>query len=49
MGINKHDKEGRVITAEFDKFNLVATYVPNAGVMGLDRLNYRVKEWDADF
>ena len=28
---------------------MVATYVPNAGVMGLDRLQYRVKEWDVDY
>lgn len=49
MGIKKHDNEGRVVTAEFDKFILVAVYVPNAGVRGLDRLDYRVKEWDLDF
>ena len=32
-GINKaeHDDEGRVITAEFENFILVGTYVPNAG------------------
>ena len=37
------------MTAEFKDFTLVATYVPNAGVMGLDRLAYRVNEWDRDF
>ncbi|KAL1431457.1 hypothetical protein MTO96_014189 [Rhipicephalus appendiculatus] len=31
IGVEKHDKEGRVITAEFEKFYLVAVYVPNAG------------------
>ena len=31
------DTEGRVITAEFDKFFVVVTYVPNAGE-GLRRL-----------
>lgn len=36
-------------TAEFDKFILVSVYVPNAGVDGLKRLDYRVKEWDIDF
>jgi exonuclease III len=46
MGIKKHDSEGRVTTAEFEKFVLVAVYVPNAGVDGLRRLDYRVKEWD---
>jgi len=33
---------------EFEKFVLVATYVPNAGE-GLKRLDYRIDEWDADF
>lgn len=45
----KHNEEGRVVTAEFKEFTLVATYVPNAGVQGLDRLGYRVNEWDRDF
>ena len=31
MDIAKHDQEGRVITAEFDKFYVVGVYVPNAG------------------
>lgn len=44
----KHDKEGRVITAEFDKFYFVTAYVPNSG-RGLPRLAYRAKEWDPDF
>ncbi|XP_052810457.1 DNA-(apurinic or apyrimidinic site) endonuclease-like [Mya arenaria] len=48
LGIPKHDDEGRVITAEFDKFYLVTSYVPNAG-RGLPRLPYRAKEWDVDF
>ena len=40
IGINKHDREGRVITAEFDLFFLVACYTPNSG-SGLVRLDYR--------
>lgn len=48
MGISKHDGEGRVITAEYKEFILVATYVPNSGE-GLKRLKYRVDEWDKDF
>ncbi|GFS36863.1 DNA-(apurinic or apyrimidinic site) lyase [Trichonephila inaurata madagascariensis] len=44
--MEKHDNEGRVITAEYDEFYLVATYVPNAG-RGLVRLDYR-QEWDKD-
>ena len=47
IGNQEHDLEGRVITAEFDKFFLVASYVPNAG-RGLTRLDYRVEKWDVD-
>lgn len=48
MGV-KHDNEGRVVHLEFDNFNLVASYVPNSGVKGLDRLKYRTQQWDPDF
>ena len=48
LGIGKHDGEGRVVTAEFNEFIIVETYVPNSGD-GLKRLNYRIKEWDHDF
>lgn len=48
LGIDKHDDEGRTITAEYEKFFLVTTYVPNSG-RGLPRLPYRSKEWDVDF
>ncbi|XP_006009923.1 DNA repair nuclease APEX1 [Latimeria chalumnae] len=47
IGIEEHDKEGRVITAEFDRFFLVTAYIPNAG-RGLVRLEYR-QQWDVDF
>jgi len=47
IGIEKHDNEGRVITAEFDKFFLVNIYVPNSK-RGLERLDYRHDEWDVD-
>ena len=40
--------EGRVLTLEFDAFNLVFTYVPNSG-QKLERLEYRLKKWDVDF
>lgn len=46
--IAKHDGEGRVLTAEYERFYLVCVYVPNAGE-GLKRLDYRVNEWDKDF
>jgi exodeoxyribonuclease-3 len=47
IGIDKHDQEGRVITAEFKKFFLVTIYVPNSQ-RGLERLDYRHLEWDND-
>ena len=48
LGIAKHDQEGRVITAEYDKFYLVNVYVPNSK-RKLERLDYRANEWDVDF
>ncbi|KAJ6300574.1 hypothetical protein OIU76_021381 [Salix suchowensis] len=45
LGIPDHDSEGRVVTAEFDSFYLVNTYVPNSGD-GLKRLSYRTTQWD---
>jgi len=47
MGIAEHDKEGRVIAAEFEKFFVVTVYVPNSK-SELERLGYR-QQWDADF
>ncbi len=47
MGIEEHDQEGRVMTAEFPEFYLVTVYTPNAGE-GLKRLEYRQK-WDEAF
>ncbi|MFZ1676429.1 MAG: exodeoxyribonuclease III [Saprospiraceae bacterium] len=47
LGIDAHDQEGRVITAEFDKFYLLTAYIPNSG-SELGRLDYR-KTWDDDF
>ena len=46
IGIEEHDQEGRVITAEYESFYLVTTYVPNSG-RGLVRLDYRT-QWDRD-
>ena len=48
IGIEKHDQEGRVITAEFENFFVVNVYVPNSK-RDLSRLPYRQKEWDVDF
>ena len=47
IDIEEHDKEGRVITLEFEKFFMVNVYTPNAK-RGLERLEYRVK-WEKDF
>lgn len=47
IGVEKHDKEGRVIAAEFEDYYVVGAYIPNSG-RGLVRLEYR-QEWDVDF
>lgn len=40
IGIEEHDKEGRVITLEYDKFYMVNIYTPNSK-RELERLEYR--------
>ena len=40
IGMEEHDKEGRVITLEFKNFYMVNIYTPNAK-RGLERLEYR--------
>lgn len=47
IGLDKHDKEGRVITLEFEKFYLITVYTPNSQDE-LRRLDYRM-EWDDEF
>ena len=47
IGIAEHDREGRVITAEYPDFFLVNVYVPNSK-RDLSRLTYR-QQWDRDF
>ena len=47
MGIAHHDKEGRIITAEYNDFYLVNVYTPNSK-RELERLDYRM-EWEDDF
>ena len=47
IGIPQHDKEGRVITLEFEKFFFVTCYTPNSQ-NELARLAYRM-EWEEDF
>lgn len=47
IGIEEHDKEGRVITLEYDNFYLVTCYTPNSQ-NELKRLPYRM-QWEDDF
>lgn len=46
LGIEEHDKEGRVITLEFENFYHVTAYVPNSQAENA-RLAYRVQWEDA--
>ncbi|MBO0475650.1 exodeoxyribonuclease III [Vagococcus sp. DIV0080] len=47
IGIEEHDQEGRVITAEYKDFYLITCYTPNSQAE-LKRLDYRLK-WEEDF
>jgi exodeoxyribonuclease-3 len=47
IDIAEHDKEGRVLAAEFEDFFMVNVYVPNSK-RDLSRLAYR-QRWDRDF
>src|SRR5690606_1471437 len=47
IGMPEHDREGRVLAAEYEDFFLVNVYVPNSK-RELTRLAYR-QEWDRDF
>ncbi len=47
IGMEEHDKEGRVITLEFDDFYMVTVYTPNSQ-NELARLSYRM-QWETDF
>ena len=46
LGIEEHDHEGRVITAEFPDYYVVTCYTPNSQD-GLKRLDYRMQWEDA--
>ena len=46
LGIEDHDHEGRVITAEFPEYYVVTCYTPNSQD-GLKRLDYRMQWEDA--
>ena len=45
-GKDEHNNEGRLITAEYEKFYLVNSYYPNAGTK-LKRLDYK-RQWCKD-
>ena len=47
IGMEEHDREGRVITLEYPAFYLVTVYTPNAQ-RELTRLSYRM-QWEDDF
>ena len=46
LGIEEHDREGRVVTLEYEDFYLVCVYTPNAQD-GLKRIDYRMAWEDA--
>ena len=47
IGVEEHDKEGRVITLEFEDYYILTVYAPNAQ-NELARLDYRM-EWEDAF
>ena len=47
IGMEEHDQEGRVITAEFPEYYVVTVYTPNSQ-NELARLPYRM-QWEEDF
>ena len=47
LGIEEHDNEGRVITAEYENYYVVTCYTPNSKTE-LERLDYRMV-WDDAF
>ena len=47
IGMEEHDREGRVITLEYEKFFFVTVYTPNSQSERA-RLDYRMK-WEDDF
>ncbi|MGJ8651826.1 MAG: exodeoxyribonuclease III [Opitutaceae bacterium] len=53
LDIETHDKEGRVITVEYEDYYLTTVYTPNAQNHDENkrprRLDYRTKEWDVAF
>ena len=48
IGLEEHDKEGRVITVEFEDYFVVTVYTPNSK-RELERLAYRTEIWEVLF
>jgi len=48
IGVKEHDREGRVLAAEYPDFWLINVYQPNSQ-RGLTRHGYRTGEWDPAF
>lgn len=48
IGDEEHDREGRVVTLEYEDFFLVNVYTPNSQ-RELTRLDYRTKKWEPAF
>jgi exodeoxyribonuclease-3 len=48
IGVDDHDREGRVITAEYPDFYIINVYQPNSQ-RGLTRHEYRTGSWDPAF
>ena len=46
IGIEKFDREGRIVITEFKEFTLLNIYFPN-GQMSEERLNYKMEFYDA--
>ena len=48
IGIEEHDREGRVVALEYEDFFLVNVYTPNSQ-RELTRLEYRTRQWEPAF
>jgi len=48
IGAEEHDREGRVVTLEYEEFFLVNVYTPNSQ-RELTRLDYRTRGWTPAF
>ena len=47
--VERWGDEGRVVVLRLDDLTIVNVYTPNSGERALERLDYRVEEWDPAF